>query len=76
MGLIREPKNVDFTVQSQPWTKEELFDFRKLMTELKAKNSVGKSQPKSKKEHSATNIAQLSKPKHRMRFCSFMDLLW
>ena len=48
MGLIREPKNVDFTVQSQPWTKEELFDFRKLMTELKAKNSVRKTQPKSK----------------------------
>ena len=38
MGLIREPKNVDFTVQSIPWTEEELTDFRKLMTELKAKN--------------------------------------
>jgi hypothetical protein len=38
MGLIREPKNVDFTVQSTPWTEEELSDFRKLMTELKAKN--------------------------------------
>ncbi len=38
MGLIKEPKNVDFTVQSEPWTEEELRDFRKLMTELKAKN--------------------------------------
>ena len=38
MGLIREPKNVDFTVQSNPWTEEELTDFRKFMTELKAKN--------------------------------------
>jgi len=38
MGLIREPKNVNFTVQSTPWTEEELTDFRKLMTELKAKN--------------------------------------
>jgi len=38
MGLIREPKNVDFTVKSTPWTEEELTDFRKLMTELKAKN--------------------------------------
>jgi hypothetical protein len=38
MGLIKEPKNVDFTVQSTPWTEEELTDFRKLMTELKAKN--------------------------------------
>ncbi|HEY3369860.1 MAG TPA: hypothetical protein VGK10_03365 [Prolixibacteraceae bacterium] len=23
MGLIREPKNVDFTVIDQPWTEEE-----------------------------------------------------
>ena len=42
MGLIREPKNVDFTVQSKPWTEEELRDFRKLMTELKAKNAAKK----------------------------------
>ena len=42
MGLIREPKNVDFTVQSKPWTEEELRDFRKLMTELKAKNAARK----------------------------------
>lgn len=39
MGLIREPKHVDFTVESQPWTEEELHDFRKLMAELKAKNT-------------------------------------
>ncbi|MEP7255862.1 MAG: hypothetical protein ABI666_08785 [Ferruginibacter sp.] len=38
MGLIKEPKNIDFTVQSKPWTEEELRDFRKLMAELKAKN--------------------------------------
>ena len=42
MGLIREPKNVDFTVESKPWTEEELRDFRKLMTELKAKNAKRK----------------------------------
>ncbi|MCK9413414.1 MAG: hypothetical protein M0Q53_14030 [Prolixibacteraceae bacterium] len=45
MGLIREPKDVDFTVQSEPWTEEELKDFRKLMTELKAKDT--KSKPRS-----------------------------
>ena len=45
MGLIREPKNVDFTVQSKPWTEEELRDFRKLMTELKAKNAKRKFRP-------------------------------
>ena len=42
MGLIIEPKNVDFSVQSKPWTEEELRDFRKLMTELKAKNAKRK----------------------------------
>ena len=43
MGLIREPKNVDFNIQSKPWTEEELLDFRKLMDELKAKNAKRKS---------------------------------
>ena len=42
MGLIREPKNVDFTAESKPWTAEELRDFRKLMKELKAKNAARK----------------------------------
>jgi len=45
MGLFKEPKNVDFTVQSEPWTEEELKDFRKLMQELKAKNIKRKVQP-------------------------------
>ena len=45
MGLIKEPKNVDFTVQSEPWTEEELKDFRKLMVELKAKTPERKVQP-------------------------------
>ncbi|MDQ6845935.1 MAG: hypothetical protein M3Z92_16580 [Bacteroidota bacterium] len=27
MGLIREPKNVDFTVLDTPWTKEERKEF-------------------------------------------------
>ena len=40
MGLIREPKNVDFTGQSKPWTEEELRDFRILMNELKANNTT------------------------------------
>ena len=51
MGLIKEPKNVDFTVQSEPWTDEELKDFRKLMNELKTKNVKRKvlfSSPKKK----------------------------
>lgn len=27
MGLIREPKNVDFTVLDKPWTDEERKEF-------------------------------------------------
>ena len=27
MGLIREPKNVDFTVLDKPWTDEEREEF-------------------------------------------------
>jgi hypothetical protein len=51
MGLIKEPKNVDFSVQSEPWTDEELKDFRKLMNEQKAKNIKEKlSSSKEKKK--------------------------
>jgi hypothetical protein len=49
MGLIKEPKNVDFSVQSEPWTEEELKDFRKLIGELKAKTSKRKVQSSTKK---------------------------
>lgn len=27
MGLIREPKNVDFTVLDKPWSDDELKEF-------------------------------------------------
>jgi len=40
MGLIKEPKDVDFTVKSEPWTEEELADFRKLMEEIKGKKNT------------------------------------
>lgn len=42
MGLIKEPKNVDFSTKSEPWTEEELVDFRKLMNDIKAKNAKRK----------------------------------
>jgi hypothetical protein len=50
MGLIREPKNVDFTIQSKPWTDEELSDFRKLMTELKSRGRMNEFSIKKKKK--------------------------
>lgn len=37
MGLIKEPRNVDFSKKSIPWTEQELFDFRKIMQSIKDK---------------------------------------
>ena len=37
MGLIKEPKHIDFSTKSEPWTEQELSDFRKLMQEIKKK---------------------------------------
>ena len=51
MGLIREPKEVDFLIQSEPWTEKELADFRKLIKEQKAKRAKSKS--KRDKKHYA-----------------------
>ena len=42
MGLIKEPKNVDLSTKSEPWTEQELVDFRKIMQEIKAKNAKRK----------------------------------
>lgn len=39
MGLIKEPKNVDFSTQSEPWTEQELVEFRALMQQLKARST-------------------------------------
>ncbi|MEI9958726.1 MAG: hypothetical protein WDM90_20995 [Ferruginibacter sp.] len=38
MGLIKEPKNVDLSTKSEPWTEQELIDFRKIMQKIKEKN--------------------------------------
>lgn len=38
MGLIKEPKNVDFSTKSKPWTEQELIDFRKIMNNIKNKS--------------------------------------
>lgn len=38
MGIIREPKNVDFSIKSIPWEMDELSEFRVIMSQLKEKN--------------------------------------
>jgi len=46
MGLIREPKNVDFYVLDKPWTDEERKEFSafiKLRKEKRKKGNVQKT---------------------------------
>ena len=50
MRLIKEPKNIDFSTKSEPWTENELADFRKLMQEIKAKNKKRKTKSSSNKK--------------------------
>ena len=54
MGLIREPKNVDFIIKSKPWTKEELKQFREIMRQRKEKRSKLKSRVSAKKHERQT----------------------
>ena len=42
MGLIKEPKDVDLSTKSEPWTEQELIDFRKIMQHIKDKNAKHK----------------------------------
>lgn len=36
MAIIKEPKGIDFVVKSEPWSDEELKEFRKLMKKHKS----------------------------------------
>ncbi len=59
MGLIKEPKNIDLSTKSEPWTEQELYDFRKIMQDIKAKNAKHKKRPfllKVRKTQSAWQI--------------------
>lgn len=38
MAPIKEPKDVDLSTKSEPWTEKERSDFRKIMDEIKSKN--------------------------------------
>lgn len=59
MGLIREQKNIDFIVQSEPWTEQELADFRMEMNKIKAKNARRKASANLEDR----KIQRLPKPK-------------
>jgi hypothetical protein len=54
MGLIREPKNVDFVVIDDPWTNDERKEFSELIKKEKAKHRNRVIIPKAtKKKHYA-----------------------
>lgn len=49
MAIIKEPKGVDFVVKSEPWSDEELQEFRKLMK--KQKSNLGDKKRSKIKEN-------------------------
>jgi hypothetical protein len=55
MGLIKEPKEIDFLIQSEPWSESELADFRKIMSRQKLSNKKTKIEglSKTKIKHNA-----------------------
>jgi hypothetical protein len=57
MGLIKEPKNVDFYVIDKPWSEEELTDFRKLMQRLKAKNVMHTIKKSARQKECLSKVA-------------------
>ncbi len=48
MGYIKEPKGVDFIIQSKPLTDEERKQISKFIQDYKAKNAGKKNRTKSK----------------------------
>jgi hypothetical protein len=52
MGLIREPKNVDFVIESKPWNEDELNQLRAIMKKRKT-SGIRKSRPRSKEKQPA-----------------------
>jgi hypothetical protein len=65
MGLVKEPKEIDFTIHSESWTEEELSDFRKLMADQKAKLNKAATKKEKKPEievirHSLAHVMALA----------------
>lgn len=43
MGLVKEPKEIDFLIQSEPWSESELAELRKIMNKQKELNRKSKT---------------------------------
>ena len=57
MGLIKEPKNVDFTIKSEPWTKEELKKFREIMKQQRERRAKLKTLVTAKQKTKSTSAS-------------------
>jgi hypothetical protein len=58
MGLIREPRNVDFIIESEPWTKDELQMFREIMKQQRERRAKLKARLRTKRLAKSTNTQQ------------------
>ena len=50
MGLIREPRDVDFYVIDKPWTEEEKKEFSELIKKQKSRSRIKKLKTKKIKK--------------------------
>ena len=57
MGHIKEPKGVDFIIQSRPLTKAEELAISEHIRNYKLKNNVSKSKPKQTLRKKNTEFA-------------------
>ena len=52
MGFIREPKGIDFIIQSEPLTEKEKKEISQFITDYKSKkNKIDSKKPNVKREH-------------------------
>lgn len=49
MGLIREPRDVDFYVIDKPWTEQEKKEFSELIKKEKSRTRIQKLKKKKRK---------------------------
>ncbi|HXC04714.1 MAG TPA: hypothetical protein VNZ86_08165 [Bacteroidia bacterium] len=56
MGLIREPKGVDFYVINKPWTAQEKKEFSEIIKKLKTRSKI-KGKKTAVKKHKPAEAA-------------------
>ena len=63
MGLIKEPKNVDLTIQSKPWNEDELAE---LSTIIQKAKKAKKARAKRKSTSRSKRTPPVSEPHNRL----------